>query len=481
MSTKFSQFIIGGAAVAGDIIVGLRNGENTQFSYTPGGPTSIIVVQAAHGFVVGNMIRYNGTEYVRAQADTFNDSQSIGMVSSVIDVNTFIISTNGLVENLSGLVAGSPYYLDPINPGNLTLTPPSTQGQIVKEVFIANSTTSGFLLNYEGSYSTNLLLTGNQIISNNTNGNINIAPNGSGQMYAASSLNIQSGNALKWYNSSNSFYSAFQASSGLAASTTWNLPTADGMSSYVLTTDGSGNLSFEPSGSEGQVTIPVSQTAHGFTVGQVVLFNGSSYVLAQADNAVDAEVIGIVSVIDGVNAFTLLTEGFVNGLSGLTSGQVYFLSDATPGLLTTTEPVTIGHISKPLMISNSATSGYFHNWRGKVIASSPVSFIWNIVTSDTTMAANEGYFVNSTGPVNMTLPSTFILGDMIQVVNVNIGGWTIVQNSGQQIRYGNQITTAGAGGSLSSTQNGDAISMVCYVANTQLAVTPGSIGNITIV
>lgn len=33
MPTKFDQFIVGGAPVAGDIIVGLRNGLNTQFNF----------------------------------------------------------------------------------------------------------------------------------------------------------------------------------------------------------------------------------------------------------------------------------------------------------------------------------------------------------------------------------------------------------------------------------------------------------------
>jgi hypothetical protein len=33
MPTKFSQFVAGGAPIAGDIIVGLRNGLDTQFNY----------------------------------------------------------------------------------------------------------------------------------------------------------------------------------------------------------------------------------------------------------------------------------------------------------------------------------------------------------------------------------------------------------------------------------------------------------------
>ena len=114
-------------------------------------------------------------------------------------------------------------------------------------------------------------------------------------------------------------------------------------------------------------SINISQTAHGFTVGQVVYYTGSAYALARADIAATAEVIGIVSTVSNANAFTITTEGYVIGLTGLTAGSVYFLSPSSAGLLTTTEPSTVGQVSKPLLIADSTTSGYFFNFRGEII------------------------------------------------------------------------------------------------------------------
>src|SRR6266699_3637661 len=126
-----------------------------------------------------------------------------------------------------------------------------------------------------------------------------------------------------------------------------------------------------PSGGAGVLpgfgSFVISQTAHGFVVGNVVRLSGSSYTLAKADNAVDAEVIGIVSGVPDANTFVLTTVGKVGGLSGFTAGTTYFLSDTTAGALSASEPITAGKVSKPLFVADSATSGYFNNWRGMVV------------------------------------------------------------------------------------------------------------------
>jgi len=108
----------------------------------------------------------------------------------------------------------------------------------------------------------------------------------------------------------------------------------------------------------------IVQNAHGFTVGHVLRYNGTSYVLAQADSSTNAEVIGIVSAVLGANSFTLLTDGYITSLSGLTPGTTYFLSATTPGAITDVPPSTAGQVSKPLLRSDSATSGNFVNYRG---------------------------------------------------------------------------------------------------------------------
>ena len=110
-----------------------------------------------------------------------------------------------------------------------------------------------------------------------------------------------------------------------------------------------------PSGSSGLV---VNQVAHGFSTGQVVYYTGSTWALAKADSSSTLG-IGIVSVID-VNNFTLNLVGLIPGVSvgatGLTTGQYYFVSDTTSGLLTVTEPVSSTSYSNPLMFALSAST-----------------------------------------------------------------------------------------------------------------------------
>ena len=111
--------------------------------------------------------------------------------------------------------------------------------------------------------------------------------------------------------------------------------------------------------------ISVNQVAHSFVVGNVLYLNGSTYTLALATSAVTAEVIGIVTGVADADNFTIALPGNrITGLSGLTAGTVYFLSDSTAGLLTSTEPTTYKNISKPVLIADSTTSGVFTNQRG---------------------------------------------------------------------------------------------------------------------
>lgn len=136
-------------------------------------------------------------------------------------------------------------------------------------------------------------------------------------------------------------------------------------------TGATGAVGATGAGSSG--TQSVTQTAHGLVVGDVVRFNGTDYVKAQADSAANAEVVGIVSAVAGVNDFSLQIGGLVSGLSGLSAGSVYFLSPSTAGALTTTEPSTVGQISKPLLVATSATTGYFINYRGEVLTTGPTA------------------------------------------------------------------------------------------------------------
>ena len=102
--------------------------------------------QASHGFSVGDWIRHNGTIWTDAQADSESNAETLALVSAVADTDNFTAATHGYVSTLSGLTAGTKYYLDPSSSGSMTATKPSTPGEIAKGVFFAVSTTAGYVI-----------------------------------------------------------------------------------------------------------------------------------------------------------------------------------------------------------------------------------------------------------------------------------------------------------------------------------------------
>jgi hypothetical protein len=108
-------------------------------------------------------------------------------------------------------------------------------------------------------------------------------------------------------------------------------------------------------------------------------------------------------------------------------------------------------------------------------------FTYTVITANQTAAVNNGYICNKAGLLALTLPTTAAVGTVIVVMGMNTAlGWTIAQNASQQIFFGTSATTSGTGGSLSSSNIYDSVTLVCNVANLSWIVT-ASIGNITVV
>jgi hypothetical protein len=130
-------------------------------------------------------------------------------------------------------------------------------------------------------------------------------------------------------------------------------------------------------GGSAGISKQVTQSSHGFAVGDVIRFDGADYVKAKADSDSNAEVLGIVSLVTGVDDFTVTLGGFCT-LAGqsLNAGDTMFLSEITAGLMTVTEPSEAGEVVKPVFLCVSATTGYLINWRGNVVAA-------GVITADT--------------------------------------------------------------------------------------------------
>lgn len=96
------------------------------------------------------------------------------------------------------------------------------------------------------------------------------------------------------------------------------------------------------------------------SAGNVVYLNGSGSVLKADANAQAKEAIGFVlaSIANAATGTVYFGSGFITGLSSLTPGARYFLSD-TAGAITTTPPTGSGKIVQQVGFARSATVLYF--------------------------------------------------------------------------------------------------------------------------
>jgi hypothetical protein len=107
--------------------------------------------------------------------------------------------------------------------------------------------------------------------------------------------------------------------------------------------------------------------------------------------------------------------------------------------------------------------------------------IWSREAGNTVgITVNHGYVPTNVGLTTFTLPATAALGTIIEIVGESAAGWTIAQNAGQNIQYGNVSTTGGVGGSLSSSNQYDTVKLICRLANTTWSVV-SSVGVLNVV
>lgn len=228
----------------------------------------------------------------------------------------------------------------------------------------------------------------------------------------------------------------------------------------------------------------VVQPGHGFVFGNVVkCIATDTYALAKADDPADAEVAGIVARVIDADTFLLHMIGNLEGFTGLAPATVYFLSDATAGLLTSTEPTTIGSVSKPLLISHSTTAGLFFNFRGIIIEGdstfmlpdsgvvpgtyAPATITVNskglVTFAETFAGLGTGTVTNVSG----TLPISVATGTTTPVVSISQSGvatdgflssvdWNIFNNKQNTLPIGN-LTDAGTDGIVITNGAGSVI------------------------
>lgn len=208
----------------------------------------------------------------------------------------------------------------------------------------------------------------------------------------------------------------------VADSATDTLTLVAGSNITITTNAGTDTITIAASGGGGSgtsFTSAVSQTTHGFAVGDLLYLSGTTYVKAIATSAAAAEVVGIVSAVAGANDFTIQYGGKVTGLSSLTAGEVYFLSPSSAGLATTTEPTTSGQISKPVYVADSTTTAYLTLESRGIQISTPSSGAWVYISSQT---ASSSATIDFTGLSSTYLAYAIVLNKVLPATD-NVSFW----------------------------------------------------------
>ena len=284
---------------------------------------------------------------------------------------------------------------------NFTNTSNVTLGDI-SNIHISGGT-SGYLLSTDGSgnlsWTFNASGSGNANITG-SNTQVFFNDNGSTALGASSNLTFnKSSNTLTVTNetitgnlsASNVSFTGENVSLGNVA----NLHITGGTADYILKTDGAGNLSWTAP-STGSLTADVdSFTGDGSTV---------DFTLAKAPTGENYTIVAVQGVLQPKSSYSV-------------SGSTLTFSSAPPDTAII-EVTTFG---------GSVMSG----------GTSTTAFAWNIASSNATMSANNGYFVDtSSAPKTMTLPSSPTLGDTIRINDL---AGTFHTNNLTVARNGNKI------------------------------------------
>jgi trimeric autotransporter adhesin len=180
----------------------------------------------------------------------------------------------------------------------------------------------------------------------------------------------------------------------------------------------------------------------------------------------------------------IIYSSAANTVSGLATVNSAVLVTTSAGIPTFSGTMTNGQLiigstgGTPTAATLTAGPGVsITNAAGSItISAAGGAMTWTTVTASTQAAAiSNGYITNNATGVTITLPATAAIGDIVEIMGLNAGGWTLAPNSGQNIRFGTANTTV----SLASTAQYDTIRVRCLVANTQWSVVDRQ-GNITV-
>jgi hypothetical protein len=128
----------------------------------------------------------------------------------------------------------------------------------------------------------NLNVNGNQIVSS-SNGNIVIAPNGTGIIRADKSIQVQAQGELRLADSDSSNYVGFKSPATVSTNKVWTLPAVDGSNGQVLSTNGSATLAWVTAGGGATMGVFFASVISGSAGSYTQITNNAGITLATGD------------------------------------------------------------------------------------------------------------------------------------------------------------------------------------------------------
>lgn len=197
---------------------------------------------------------------------------------------------------------------------------------------------------------------------------------------------------------------------------------------------------------------------------------------------------GVVTITGGTTTYSIgnsPAHNFHFEVQSTTNTILYGQGTDTPSITLGPFPngsTIIGNAGVPMVNTLTAGSNItIVDGPGTItISASVTAESWHLIAANQVGATNSGYFcISPGGALTVSLPATSSVGDVFEVVLDGATSWQITQAAGQQIRVSSSQTTSGAGGSITTTAQGDSIKLICEIANLRW-VSTGSNGNLTI-